>query len=805
MNNGIANRVLHHTVNAVAAALKIPPLALKMFRLADEMSGLNEETVPRELIPLNAVQLTRGLLNYAALQSLPGWIFPYWAEKQFDPSDPGFIPRSHLGLSVNVTRRNWTAVGSPECTVEPVVDPRGAVMPFRNRWSIDFWVKTPRGVFFPSRLPDVRQQLLEGLPIVETNVDCEGIRILETAYVDGRELVVNVTLDNLTGKPEDLQFAFAVRPFNPEGLAVVHRIEFDPAANSFMIDVGETLHFAETPHRVCCSNKAGGDSARSFATMEAIDTCRTAFCDVGLANAYAAFSVALGSEERKTLSASVLLEKRFARDGRAASGVAGTTRVWKGLLSKGGDIVTPDERLNLLLRSSLCTLLLLTDDTDITPGPWTYHQFWFRDAAFMLLSLDVFGYHEQAGHVIREFPARQDRSGYFRSQQGEWDSTGQALWTIWQHALLSGDVSIAAELFASMRRGIDWIRKNRVQGSRSVGKPYSGLMPPGLSAEHLGLCDYYFYDNWWSVAGIQSFVRLARWLGENKEAEAGQSLLDEYRASIAEAIRHVQHERGMEEIPAGPLRGVDSGMIGSCVAWYPLQELSPEDKAMRKTLATLGERFSWDGLFFQDFIHSGGNPYLTLQVAQAWLYGGERSQFWRLFTRVADSASATMNYPEAIHPRTGGGTMGDGHHGWAAAEVAMALRSALVQEYWKPGDHLPELVFLGGIPPEWCTSGKQLCTRRLPVPGGLVSLELSSSRHESVVDITFEENQRQSHGVWTVKLPRVAAGVTVDGTPAQPCPDGGHGTIVKIQAKAGRTRIVFGDVTSDICSPMPTF
>ena len=113
---------LEAVVSRVASLLKVPPLALRMFRAANEMSGLDRATLPTELIPLNTIQLARGLLNFTALQTLPGWVFPYWAVRQFDPADPGFIPRSHLGLSINLSYRNWTAVGAPGCPVEPVVD-----------------------------------------------------------------------------------------------------------------------------------------------------------------------------------------------------------------------------------------------------------------------------------------------------------------------------------------------------------------------------------------------------------------------------------------------------------------------------------------------------------------------------------------------------------------------------------------------------------------------------------------------------------------------------------------------------------
>jgi hypothetical protein len=119
--------------------LKIPHLAARMFKISNRISGLNSSTLPTELIPLNSIQLSRGLLNYALIQSKintvqgrKGWIFPYWINKQYNPSDKSFIPRSHSGLSLNLTHRNWTAIGNPDCIVEPIVDPCGLVTPFPN-------------------------------------------------------------------------------------------------------------------------------------------------------------------------------------------------------------------------------------------------------------------------------------------------------------------------------------------------------------------------------------------------------------------------------------------------------------------------------------------------------------------------------------------------------------------------------------------------------------------------------------------------------------------------------------------------
>ena len=47
---------------------------------------------------------------------------------------------------------------------------------------------------------------------------------------------------------------------------------------------------------------------------------------------------------------------------------------------------------------------------------------------------------------------------------------------------------------------------------------------------------------------------------------------------------------------------------------------------------------------------------------------------------MLDAATPTWTWPEAIHPRLDGGCMGDGHHGWAAAEFLSFVRDLLVRE-----------------------------------------------------------------------------------------------------------------------------
>jgi len=132
------------------------------------------------------------------------------------------------------------------------------------------------------------------------------------------------------------------------------------------------------------------------------------------------------------------------------------------------------------------------------------------------------------------------------------------------------------------------------------------------------------------------------------------------------------------------------------------------------------------GGFFQDMIHSGINAYLTLHIAQVLLRRGD-SRHFELMRAVADLASPTGQWPEAIHPHTLGGCMGDGQHVWAAAEWVLMLRNCFVRE--EDG----RLILAGGIPEEWLRGERPLRFGPAPTEFGPVELSIAIEDDAAVV------------------------------------------------------------------------
>jgi hypothetical protein len=371
---------------------------------------------------------------------------------------------------------------------------------------------------------------------------------------------------------------------------------------------------------------------------------------------------------------------------------------WSALddLSPGLDI--PDDRIMYLYRTATRTLLALSA-RDVYPGSYTYRRFWFRDACIMLHALLALNHDECCRRAFEtSFLRRQTVAGFFQSQQGEWDSNGQVLWLAHRYVTLSGR-SLSPRMLKAVRKGADWLCRKRLP--RTPEQSHPGLLPSGFSAEHLGPNNYYYWDNFWGLAGLRAAGDIFRRAGYEEYAAQLQIAAEAYEHDIRESIDSVSGCRCHGAIPAAPSRRMDAGAVGSLAADYPLQLFPPADGRIMSTVDFLLRHCMIDNGFFHDMTHSGINPYLTLHLAQVLLRAGD-DRYLPLVRRVAELASPTGQWPEAIHPRTGGGCMGDGQHGWAAAEWVLMIRSLFVRE------EDDRLVIGSGLLPEWLNSDKTL-------------------------------------------------------------------------------------------------
>ncbi|MBN8218310.1 MAG: hypothetical protein J0L75_16825 [Spirochaetes bacterium] len=687
---------------------------------------------PIELLSQGISVLLSGLNNTMAIQSNPGWVWPYWVERQTDPDAPEFIPTGLNLIKGNLAHRNWTALGVEGSPREAMLDPVGMLTLAPWGWSMFPYLRAEGRSHFPPRLHGrAKQSLVEGdLPIVLTDWDvhpdlewdCESLAV----RLDGHEFILQThRVKNTGGSARTVTLGITLRPYNV--LAVGHINKIHIKKRTFRVNGLRGIVLEDRPHSLTVADRHLGDPLLyPLPVAQASLLSRS-----GLATGVAEWTWTLApGEERKLRTLGdlhpALVQLRPPKP-RALFALAQGAREealdhYRANRLRGMALTVPDRALTGQFMKVKNHLHVFDDVTHFSPGSFLYHGHWFRDSSFIAQAFDHLGWFEQVRPKLKLYPREQTASGFFRSQLGEWDSNGEAIFTLVRHARLSGNRDFLADLWPAIRKGAHWVDRTR----RKQNKPDSahfGLLPAGFSAEHFGPNDHYFWDNFWGLSALKDAAWTAKTLGLGGEARHFGRLFQEYGRDLGKAVDRALTSNdpftpGQRVLPSSPYRHPDTACIGTLVALSPLDLLEPETPWVRPTIDYLLKSNLREGLFFQKIVHTGLNPYLTVQLARALLVCGDR-RWLDLAQRLAESATPTGTWPEAIHPRKTGGCMGDGDHGWSAAEYVNLLRHALVTERG-------QTLRLGcGIEASWIDSGEPVEVRDAPTLFGRLSYRLA--------------------------------------------------------------------------------
>ncbi len=660
----------------------------------------SEVAVPAELMRLSSLLHARGLLNSQAIQHNLDWVWPYWVEKQFNPKSSSFIPRAFSLTHINLTHRNWTALGLPDIESLPIIDPRGLVTPFYDSWSIDFWLIQEEGdKLFPSKLKSIKQKLFQDKFISVTTEGKEKSLLLKTkaeVKKDRDDIVCNICAEGFS--KEKGWLVVAIRPYNPEGVSFIKNIEINKDKTKIVVNKKKDIFLDSAFDKYKLSNYYQGDvscDALPFSDQNHIS------CSVEMATG--AFFYQIEPNKTRKVNLKIPLEKSIVNNS------------WQNQKESNTKLKISNKKYQYLYDSSKITLMLHSGDSCFA-GPFTYKRFWIRDTVFALQALLYIGLEKRAKKLIDLLLSTQKVGGYFSSQYGEWDSNGQVLWALKEFVQLTNkkDYSLWQR---AIKDAVLWIEKKRLP--KKENDPYSGLLPAGFSAEHFGPNDFYYWDDFWAQAGIKSALFLQDYKKNKKQNRLFKGYLTDLEEAIEKSLKLIRDKTNKNMVPASYSRRMDSSAIGSLVAGYPLQLWGPEDKRLLDTVEYLMKNCFYQGAFFHDMSHSGLNPYLTLAIAQVLLRAGD-SRFRDVIDSVAQIASPTGVWPEAVHPKTKGGCMGDGQHLWAAAEWIAIIRNCFIREEKEEG----KLILCSGIYPDWYQGDEPIYIKDALTVFGKISLEI---------------------------------------------------------------------------------
>lgn len=696
------------------------------------VSQPTQTVAPMELLRAGMVLHARGFINNNFIQHNLDWVWPFWVHKQFNPRDPAFIPRAFALTHINLTQRNWTAVGYPESPETPIVDGRGLLMPFFDSWSLDAWFMADNGeTLIPSRMEKASQKLeMDGNLRVTTEFEKTGMHLKMCAEVVVEDGVPTCLLRLRAAADVSGWLVGSIRPYNPEGVSFVNKLVLLDDGRGWSINGVHKVHFSQPPDKHTLSAYRDGDVFLSLRSGEFKGATKVE-CQVGMATGAALYRVEAGGESEVTFKVPLMDSNKCEKLTFKAE------EKWREANDSGVDFSGGPGRYPFLFAAAKSTVLLLSP-REVFAGPYTYKRFWYRDAAIILHALMCAGHRQLSEKILDYFIDHQSANGYFRSQEGEWDSNGQVLWALGRYCRLF-NVSPKPGWVAAIRKAVHWIIHKRLKPDS--GKRHSELLPAGFSAEHLGPNDYYYWDDFWTISGLRLAEEMLSQTGNPETAVQASQEAELLSKAVDKSLKLVSEILHSVAMPASPYRRLDSGAVGSVAVGFPLQLWPSRDPRLLATLEFLyGHCFVKDA-FYHDISHSGINPYLSLHIAQCLLRTGD-PRFQKIMESIASLATSTGQWPEAIHPQLGTGCMGDGQHAWAAAEWIMMVRNCFLFEE----EFSDKLILGAGLNPEWCAGGKPASFGPAPTRFGLVTVTLQ---------VTGDEVELLWSGDWFAKPPEI--------------------------------------------------
>lgn len=675
--------------------------------------------------------LFSGANNMLAVHTNRNWVWPLWIEEQWQPRSSAFIPTGAGLLGANLSRRNWTSLGHSASPLECMVDPVGMITVEPHSWSLLPYLKSNGVLQAPPYLQDkVNQSLSDDiLPVVETHYpEIDSLHWTSTSAAtfidDALRITCRIVVQNTGSEPVNAVIGFGVRPYNVLSIGHVNHIE---NFGSFLrVNRTWDVEILEPPTRVLLGDRGTGDPIKDSSPRPMSQDTKVIRARSGIAAGSIEYDRTVQPGERLSLGVVIWCDavkkksrKKTSRP-RLHTHVDALIRAREEELRledlRAARIKFPEEKFEQQFNAIKLRLPAFDDVTHFSPGTFLYHTHWYRDSYFISEAFTNLGFLKEVREKIEAYPSRQQPSGAFVDHPGELDSHAIALCSMLTFARKSGDTRLLRDLFDSVWRGLQWLEKQRVPASKRQAL-HEGLLPASFSAEHFGGCDHYFWDNFWSLQAMKLGRRAARKLGREKEAATLDKMTTSFEKSLQFAIGATLERVGGQVLPVSPYRWPDAACIGNLVACDPLELNEICNPWIRPTLDfLLGSHFH-QGLFFQSVFHTGLNSYLTAQVARV-LIRMEDPRSMDLIHAISRAASATVTWPEAINPRTQGGCMGDGDHGWAAAEFCNVLRQTIVIE------EAGGLTLFQGVPSEWFTQGAVTSIHNAPTLYGRITASL---------------------------------------------------------------------------------
>jgi hypothetical protein len=418
-------------------------------------------------------------------------------------------------------------------------------------------------------------------------------------------------------------------------------------------------------------------------------------------------------------------------------------------------------------RASTAYVLVTRAGPALQPGPRRYTRSWIRDGAMMSAALLRMGHAAEVREFIRWYAPYQRADGFVPccvDRDGpdwlvEHDSHGQLLALVGDYHRFTGDEGLLRECWQHVARAAGYIER--------VLEP-EGLMPVSVSHEgYLAQPVHSFWDDFWTVKGLQEAARLARTIGKPEDAARWAALAGRIASSTFASIEMTRRKRGLDFVP-GSIEWADFDPTATANALYLLDVPAGMNRAalertFDKYLADWRAKRAGGGAW------TNYTPY-EIRIIGALVRLGRREaalELLRFF--LSDRRPVRWNqWPEiAWRDHRTPGHVGDLPHTWIAAEYVLAAHSLFAYERDSAAGNSAQaqdstLVLAAGLASEWL-DGEGVRVAGMPTLHGTLAYTLRKVDADTLT-CRIEAGVR-GPVVLAPPLDRPLAAVSVDGRP----------------------------------------
>jgi len=357
-------------------------------------------------------------------------------------------------------------------------------------------------------------------------------------------------------------------------------------------------------------------------------------------------------------------------------------------------------------RATIAYNLLGRDGPAIRGGARNYRRSWIRDGSLASTMLLRFGLDDDVRDYIRWFAPYQFASGKIPccvDKRGadpvdEHDSHGEFIYLVAEYARLTGDRSLAREMWPHVEKAAEYIDTLRHQ---TTGE-FRGLLPPSISHEGYSAKPMHsFWDDFFALRGLKDAAWLAAQLDHfdatTRFAKSSDEFANDFHASIRRAIEHhhIDYIPGCADLgdfdPTSTTIGIEPG---GDLANLPHDAVIHEfTRAWDESLARMEGRRPWKDYTPYElrqvgtFIHLGWRD--RAQRLLAFFLDDRRPRDWKQWAEVVAQDYRSPTY------------LGDIPHLWVGSDFVRSFIDMLAYER----EEDDALVLGAGIPSSWLDRG----------------------------------------------------------------------------------------------------